>query len=87
MTQFGYFSMQQPTPSSPLRQLAYRDNTDIPGPYLDPDGWHALEPVQIRGTVFGERSVDAKCTVSCKSHLYISYFSFRTPGLPRKTCL
>ncbi|KAJ7097645.1 hypothetical protein C8R44DRAFT_643146 [Mycena epipterygia] len=62
-TQFGYFSMQQPGRPSPLRELAYRDNTNIPNPYSDPDGWHALEPVQIQGTIFGERFVDAKCTV------------------------
>ncbi|KAJ7041034.1 hypothetical protein C8F04DRAFT_1081365 [Mycena alexandri] len=63
ITQFGYFSMQQPSRPSPLRQLAYQDDTHVPGPYSDPDGWHALKPVQIRGTVFGERTVDAKCTV------------------------
>ncbi|KAJ7779257.1 hypothetical protein B0H16DRAFT_1448743 [Mycena metata] len=63
ITQFSYFSMQQPSRPSPLRQLAYQDATNVPGPYSDPDGWHALKPVQIRGTVFGERTVDAKCTV------------------------
>ncbi|KAJ7472411.1 hypothetical protein B0H11DRAFT_1729547, partial [Mycena galericulata] len=63
ITQFGYFSMQQPDPPSPLRQLAYQNHTDLPGPYLDPAGWHALESVQIRGTIFGARAVDAKCTV------------------------
>ncbi|KAJ7769685.1 hypothetical protein DFH07DRAFT_735972 [Mycena maculata] len=60
---FAYFTMQQPGPPSPMRQLAYQNNTDIPGPHLDSDGWHALEPVQIRGAIFGERAVDAKCTV------------------------
>ncbi|KAJ7267269.1 hypothetical protein C8J57DRAFT_362650 [Mycena rebaudengoi] len=63
LTAFGYFSMQRPEVSSSLRQFAYRNNSPIPGPYSDPDGWHALQPVQIRGTIFGKRAVDAKCTV------------------------
>ncbi|KAJ6551224.1 hypothetical protein B0H19DRAFT_1072969 [Mycena capillaripes] len=49
--------------SSRLRQLAYQNNTQLPGPYSDPEGWHALDPVQIRGKTFGERTVNAKCTV------------------------
>ncbi|KAJ7779258.1 hypothetical protein B0H16DRAFT_1502076 [Mycena metata] len=63
ITQFSYFSVQQPSRPSPLRELAYQDDTHVPGPYSDPDGWHALKPVQIRGTIFEERTVDAKCTV------------------------
>ncbi|KAJ7230416.1 hypothetical protein GGX14DRAFT_583168 [Mycena pura] len=63
ISRFGYFTMQQPGRPSVARQLAYQNNTAIPGPYSDPDGWHALEPVQIRGTVFGNRAVDAKCMV------------------------
>ncbi|KAJ6618157.1 hypothetical protein B0H10DRAFT_2378528 [Mycena sp. CBHHK59/15] len=62
ITTFGYFSMQQPERPSPLRQLAYQNNAPVPGPYSDPEGWHALESVRIRGTVFGDRDVDAKCT-------------------------
>ncbi|KAJ7176766.1 hypothetical protein C8R46DRAFT_1077266 [Mycena filopes] len=60
---FGFFSMQRPSRPSALRQLAYRDGTDFAGPYSDPDGWCALKPVQIRGTIFGERAVNAQCTV------------------------
>ncbi|KAJ7829784.1 hypothetical protein B0H14DRAFT_2593870 [Mycena olivaceomarginata] len=30
---------------------------------LDPDGWQALEPVQVRGKLFRDRAVNAKCTV------------------------
>ncbi|KAF7369180.1 hypothetical protein MVEN_00245200 [Mycena venus] len=63
ITSFGLFSMQYPSHPSQLRQLAYQSNVDIPGPYSDPEGWHALEPVQIRGKLFGERSVKATCTV------------------------
>ncbi|KAJ6551252.1 hypothetical protein B0H19DRAFT_950840, partial [Mycena capillaripes] len=60
---FGFFSMQYPSHSSRLRQLAYQNNTQLSGPYSDPEGWHALDPVQIRGKIFGERTVNAKCTV------------------------
>ncbi|KAJ7041041.1 hypothetical protein C8F04DRAFT_187597 [Mycena alexandri] len=63
IARFAYFSMQQPNRASPLRELAYRNHTKVPGPSLDPGGWHTLEPVQIRGTIFGARSVDVKCTV------------------------
>ncbi|KAJ7705564.1 hypothetical protein B0H17DRAFT_1038321 [Mycena rosella] len=63
MTQFGFFSMQQPGRPSLLRQLAYETNAPVPTPLSDPEGWHALAPVQIRGMIFGERSVDTKCTV------------------------
>ncbi|KAJ7220633.1 hypothetical protein GGX14DRAFT_675447 [Mycena pura] len=60
---FHYFTIQRPGRPSVARQLAYQNNTAIPDPYSDPDGWQALEPVQIRGTIFGNRAVDAKCTV------------------------
>ncbi|KAJ6598271.1 hypothetical protein DFH09DRAFT_55718 [Mycena vulgaris] len=63
ITQFGYFSMQQPARPSLLRQLAYESSVPILGPQSDAEGWHALEPVRLRGTIFGERAVDAKCTV------------------------
>ncbi|KAJ7791718.1 hypothetical protein B0H14DRAFT_2395391, partial [Mycena olivaceomarginata] len=58
-----YSSCVPPSPPSQLQQLAYRSNIRIPGPHSDPDGWHALEPVQVEGKLFGERTVNAKCTV------------------------
>ncbi|KAJ7916735.1 hypothetical protein B0H13DRAFT_1608981, partial [Mycena leptocephala] len=63
VTPFGFFSMQYPSRPSRLRQLAYQSNIDVPGPYSDPSGWLALDPVQIQGKIFGERAVNAKCTV------------------------
>ncbi|KAK7052152.1 hypothetical protein R3P38DRAFT_1637342 [Favolaschia claudopus] len=63
ITQFGYFAMQAPSRPSQLRQLAYRSGVDVPGPSTDPEGWHELEPVRIQGKLFGERPVDAICTV------------------------
>ncbi|KAJ6482483.1 hypothetical protein C8R45DRAFT_303002 [Mycena sanguinolenta] len=63
ITSFGFFSMRYPNRSSQLRQLAYRSNVDVPGPYLDPEGWKALEPVQIQGRLFGKRPVNVRCTV------------------------
>ncbi|KAJ7779266.1 hypothetical protein B0H16DRAFT_809918 [Mycena metata] len=60
---FTYFSMQRPNRASTLREVAYRNHSNLPGPSLDPGGWHTLQPVQICGTIFGARSVDAKCTV------------------------
>ncbi|KAJ7182790.1 hypothetical protein C8R43DRAFT_1116409 [Mycena crocata] len=56
-THFDYFSMRQPSRPSPMRQLAYQYNNDIPGPYADSDGWHALDAVQLRGKIFGKRTV------------------------------
>jgi hypothetical protein len=65
ITSFGLFTMHPPSRPSQLRQLAYRSNVRIPGPHSDPDGWQALEPVQIKGKLFGDRSANAKCTVRC----------------------
>ncbi len=45
------------------RQLAYLENTPLPGPDADPDGWHCLDSLPIRGSVFSTREVDARCTV------------------------
>ncbi|KAJ7351268.1 hypothetical protein DFH08DRAFT_957597 [Mycena albidolilacea] len=62
-TPFELFTLHSPSPPSQLRQLAYRTNVPIPGPHSDPDGWQALESVQVEGRVFGDRAVNAKCTV------------------------
>ncbi|KAF8201308.1 hypothetical protein K438DRAFT_1582199 [Mycena galopus ATCC 62051] len=69
ITSFGFFSMKKPSRPSQLRQLAYQSSAqlrsvDIPSRHSDPEGWHALDPVQILGTLFGERAVNVKCTVS-----------------------
>ncbi|KAK7052146.1 hypothetical protein R3P38DRAFT_3594576, partial [Favolaschia claudopus] len=63
ITSFGFFSMQAPSLPSQLRLLASQSGVDAPGPYSDPEGWHALEPVRIQGILFGEQTVNSRCTV------------------------
>ncbi|KAJ7815858.1 hypothetical protein B0H14DRAFT_3744977 [Mycena olivaceomarginata] len=60
---FELFTLHFPSPSSQLRQHAYRTNVPIHGPHSDPNGWQALEPVQVKGKLSGDRAVNAKCTV------------------------
>ncbi|KAI1792706.1 hypothetical protein LXA43DRAFT_311003 [Ganoderma leucocontextum] len=61
-TVVGYLPIIRPGPPSMARQLAYLENTPLPGPDADPDGWHCLDPLQVRGSVFSTREVDARCT-------------------------
>ncbi|RDB25885.1 hypothetical protein Hypma_006734 [Hypsizygus marmoreus] len=61
---FGYIPVTRPGPASPLRQLAYQENTPLWGPDEDPEGWHTLPSADIRGRIFGRRPVDGKCTLS-----------------------
>lgn len=53
----------KPGPPSPLRQLAYADNTPLLGPDQDPTGWKVLEPKIVSGKLFQNREVQIKCTV------------------------
>jgi hypothetical protein len=61
--------MMKPDSMSMVRQLAYQQNCPLVGPDGDPDGWHTLQPVVVSGTLFGERTVEVKYTVS--SYKYI----------------
>ncbi|TBU30407.1 hypothetical protein BD311DRAFT_659291 [Dichomitus squalens] len=61
-TIIGYIPIIRPEAPSIARQIAYLENTPLPGPEADPEGWHCLEPLQVRGSVFSTREVDAKCT-------------------------
>jgi hypothetical protein len=63
-TSFTYIPRIKPDPPSTLRQIAYREGSPILGPDTDPDGWKTLNPAFIRGTVFNDRSITTKCTVS-----------------------
>ncbi|KAJ7121310.1 hypothetical protein C8R43DRAFT_1033808 [Mycena crocata] len=65
---FGYFSMQQPSPPSPLRQLAYQENSPLLGPDADPEGWYT-QPFSIKGTIFSSRMIDVKCSFSLANPL------------------
>ncbi|KAI0708548.1 hypothetical protein C8Q76DRAFT_799799 [Earliella scabrosa] len=63
-TVIGYSPVIRPDAPSMARQLAYIQNTPIPGPDVDPDGWKCLPPLNIRGSVFSTRTVDAICTLA-----------------------
>ena len=62
-TVLGYCPIIRPREASIPRQIAYLENTPIPGPDADPDGWKWLAPLSVRGSVFSTRTVDATCTV------------------------
>ncbi|KAG5220730.1 Pkinase-domain-containing protein [Salix suchowensis] len=47
---------------SPLRQLAYHENSPILDPEADPEGWHTVPSTWVKGNVFGKRSVSIHCT-------------------------
>ncbi|KAJ7933781.1 hypothetical protein B0H13DRAFT_1951935 [Mycena leptocephala] len=74
---FAYFSMRQPDSPSPLRQLAYQENSPLFGPEADPEGWHS-QTSSVKGTVFASRMIDVKFTLSLANPL--SYT--RTASIP-----
>lgn len=53
-----------PTPSSILRQLAYSQRLELPGPEVDPEGWRTLPSATVAGRLSGEQSVKFDCAVS-----------------------
>ncbi|KAJ8494403.1 hypothetical protein ONZ45_g13241 [Pleurotus djamor] len=61
---FGFMPVVQPGSPSLLRQLAYQERSPLIGPEGDPDGWLTLEPVCMRGTVFGKRAAEVYCMLS-----------------------
>ncbi|KAJ4477346.1 hypothetical protein J3R30DRAFT_3291468 [Lentinula aciculospora] len=61
---FSYIPITRPEPPSQLRQVAYEENKNIPGPIADPQGWYTLPPAQIQGKLFNRQSVDLFCTLS-----------------------
>ncbi|KAF7424449.1 hypothetical protein PC9H_009756 [Pleurotus ostreatus] len=61
---FGYLPIIRPMAPSPLRQLAYQENSPILGPEADPEGWHTVPSTWVKGNVFGKRSVSIHCTLS-----------------------
>jgi hypothetical protein len=62
-TNFGYRPVTRPNPSSALRQLAYREGSNLIGPDGDSNGWKVLPPVKITGSLFDVRTVQATCIV------------------------
>ncbi|KAL4249714.1 hypothetical protein ABKN59_006124 [Abortiporus biennis] len=75
-TNVVYTPVIKPTIPSPLRQLAYAEEHPLIGPDGDPEGWHSLEPVTIRGTIFNSRNVEAICTLSLAKPLSYTRGSF-----------
>ncbi|KDR78971.1 hypothetical protein GALMADRAFT_244680 [Galerina marginata CBS 339.88] len=61
--QIGYIPMTRPPPFPYLRRLAYQQGTPLLGPTMDPDGWFSTEPVQVRGSIFNDRTVEVGCTL------------------------
>ena len=58
-----YTQRIQPGLPSPARQLAYLQGNPLLGPVDDPQGWHTLTPVDMRGKVFESEDVTLQCTV------------------------
>nr|GAT51267.1 predicted protein [Mycena chlorophos] len=61
---FIYVPVLRPEPPTEARQSAYQSRLPIPGPLLDPGGWHHCESVTIKGTVFNVRPVEIICLLS-----------------------
>ncbi|KAH8101008.1 hypothetical protein BXZ70DRAFT_937072 [Cristinia sonorae] len=61
--QFVYVPLSRAEPPSPLRYLAYQDNTDVLGPEADPEGWKVFDPITVTGTLFGTKQVAVTCRV------------------------
>jgi hypothetical protein len=63
-TPFAYIPHTKPEPLSLLRQAAYRENSLLPGPDADPEGWKTTQTVVTRGTLFTTRYLMVKCKLS-----------------------
>lgn len=63
-SQVRYTPITRPDPPSLARQLAYQENSPLVGPEGDPEGWHNLPAIEVRGRIFSDRSISASVTVS-----------------------
>ncbi|KAJ6623969.1 hypothetical protein B0H10DRAFT_2162288 [Mycena sp. CBHHK59/15] len=63
-TNFAYMPLVQPDTPSALRQLAYKEGSELIGPDGDPAGWKVLEPLKIKGKLFDAKEVDVECTLA-----------------------
>ncbi|KAJ7261800.1 hypothetical protein B0H12DRAFT_1105794 [Mycena haematopus] len=68
-TSFNYLPLTQPEPPSPLRQLAYKEGTELIGPEGDPAGWKVLQPVKFKGKLFDTKEVELECTIAVATPL------------------
>ena len=62
-TTIAYIPRIVPDMPSPARQLMYQERAPLIEPSDDPEGWHTLQAVTIRGTMFGDRAVEFTCVV------------------------
>ncbi|KAI0074262.1 hypothetical protein K474DRAFT_1601787 [Panus rudis PR-1116 ss-1] len=62
-TVFAFTPVIIPQPFSDARRLAYLNNTALPGPDMDPDGWQEVQPIQLQGVVFSVRAVELRITL------------------------
>ncbi|KAJ7158555.1 hypothetical protein C8R46DRAFT_394456 [Mycena filopes] len=68
-TNLNYLPLRQPDPPSALRQLAYKEGTDLIGPEGDPAGWKVLPPVKFKGKLFDAVEVEVECTLAIATPL------------------
>jgi hypothetical protein len=63
-TPFAYVPHVVPEPLSLLCQVAYQEDSLLPSPESDPQGWMTSDVVTVRGVLNTTRYVVAKCKVS-----------------------
>ncbi|KAF7316680.1 hypothetical protein HMN09_00400900 [Mycena chlorophos] len=68
-TRFAYIPGIRPDPPSLLRQLAYREHAELPGPEVDPLGWFGSTTAVVRGSVFKTRQAAIHCMLSLANPL------------------
>lgn len=71
-TLFGYTPLTRPGLPSDARRRAYKRNTPLPGPALDPIGWQVMRRVNISGTIHGRRESSVTYTVSISIAILLS---------------
>ncbi|KAJ7094264.1 hypothetical protein C8R44DRAFT_814125 [Mycena epipterygia] len=68
-TNFAYLPLIQPEPPSLMRQLAYKEGSELIGPEGDPTGWKILQPLKFKGKLFDAKEVDVECTLAIATPL------------------
>lgn len=59
----AFMPLIQPSLSSALRLQAYAQKTLLPAPDADPEGWHSLPALTLKGKIFGDRDVEVTYVV------------------------
>jgi hypothetical protein len=68
-TVLAYIPCTKPREPSMLRQLAYRESSPLLLPEMDPEGWHALPTVPIKGRIFSSHQVNIDLNLSLATPL------------------